>query len=68
MALFDSIVAGVKDRAGLSGDKAGGLLGALLGVITDPRGGGFSGLSISSETRGWVISSTRGFQPVITRL
>ena len=43
MSLFDSIIAGVKERAGLSADQAGGLLAALLGLFTDPRGGGFGG-------------------------
>ena len=43
MGLFDSIIAGVKDRVGLGADQASGLLAALLGILTDPRGGGFSG-------------------------
>jgi uncharacterized protein YidB (DUF937 family)/outer membrane protein OmpA-like peptidoglycan-associated protein len=43
MGLFDSIVTGVKERAGLGGDQASGLLAILLGIMTDPRGGGFSG-------------------------
>lgn len=43
MGLFDSIIAGVKDRVGLGTDQASGLLAALLGILTDPRGGGFGG-------------------------
>ncbi len=43
MGLFDSIIAGVKEHSGLGGNKAGGLVAALLGIIADPKGGGFSG-------------------------
>lgn len=41
MALFDSILNSVKDKFGLSSDKAGGLLALLLGMIADPAKGGF---------------------------
>lgn len=43
MALFDSIVESAKERAGLSGDQAGGLVAALLRLISDPGAGGFGG-------------------------
>ncbi|MGB7068749.1 MAG: YidB family protein [Pyrinomonadaceae bacterium] len=43
MALFDSIIGEAKERFGLSGDSAGGLLSALLGLVADPKGGGFGG-------------------------
>lgn len=43
MALFDSIIDGAKEKFGLSGDNAGGLVAALLGVIANPANGGFGG-------------------------
>mgnify|MGYP001428857677 CR=1 FL=1 len=43
MALFDSIIGEAKEKFGLSGDNAGGLVAALLGLITDPTKGGFGG-------------------------
>ena len=52
MGLFDSIVAGATQRAGLGSDQAGGLLAALLGLITDPKGGGFGGFIDKFRTAG----------------
>jgi outer membrane protein OmpA-like peptidoglycan-associated protein/uncharacterized protein YidB (DUF937 family) len=43
MGLFDSIVAGIGERAGLGSERASGLLAALLAIIADPKGGGFAG-------------------------
>lgn len=43
MALFDSIIGYAKDEFGLSGNQAGGLVAALLGLIVDPQKGGFGG-------------------------
>ncbi len=43
MALFDSIIGYASDKFGLSKEKAGGLLAALLGLIADPQSGGFMG-------------------------
>ncbi len=43
MALFDSIIGYASDKFGLSNEKAGGLLAALLGLIADPQTGGFMG-------------------------
>lgn len=42
MSLFDSIIGEVNEKFNLSGEKAGGLLSALLGLMTAP-GGGFRG-------------------------
>ncbi|MGI9034866.1 MAG: OmpA family protein [Pyrinomonadaceae bacterium] len=42
MSIFDSIVGETEGKFGL-GDKAGNLLSALLGLITDQSRGGFSG-------------------------
>lgn len=43
MALFDSIIGSAREKFGLSQEGAGGLVAALLALITDPKGGGFSG-------------------------
>lgn len=43
MALFDSIIGYAIDKFGLSKEKAGGLLAALLGLIADQQSGGFMG-------------------------
>ena len=43
MALFDSIIGGASEKFGLSKEGSGGLVAALLALITDPRSGGFGG-------------------------
>lgn len=43
MALFDTVIAGAAEKFGLSGEKAGGLLAAVLSLIADPAKGGFGG-------------------------
>jgi uncharacterized protein YidB (DUF937 family) len=43
MALFDSIVDLAKQRTGLSDDKAGGIVAAVLRFLADPARGGFGG-------------------------
>ncbi|HLA94622.1 MAG TPA: YidB family protein [Pyrinomonadaceae bacterium] len=43
MALFDSVINEVKEKFGIGGDKAGGLIAALLGLMADPKLGGFGG-------------------------
>ncbi|HMS42756.1 MAG TPA: YidB family protein, partial [Pyrinomonadaceae bacterium] len=40
--MFDSIINEAKGKFGL-GDKAGGLVAALLGLIANPASGGFGG-------------------------
>ena len=43
MALFDSIIGSARDKFGLSNEGSGGLVAALLALITDPKSGGFGG-------------------------
>lgn len=43
MALFDTIIGNIAERFGLSSEKSGGLLAALLALIADPAKGGFGG-------------------------
>ena len=43
MALFDSIIGSAREKFGLSNEGSGGLVAALLALITDPRSGGFGG-------------------------
>ncbi len=43
MALFDSIIGSAREKFGLSSEGSGGLVVALLGLIIDPRSGGFGG-------------------------
>lgn len=63
MALFDSILNSVKDKFGLSSDKAGGLLALLLGMIADPAEGGFGGFidrfkgaGLGSTVNSWITT------------
>lgn len=49
MSLFDSIIGTAAEKFGLSSDKAGGLLAALLGLITT---GGFTGFIDRFRTAG----------------
>ena len=63
MALFDSVIAEAKERFGLSTEKAGGLLAALLGLITDPKSGGFGGFidrfnnaGLGDMVRSWITT------------
>jgi len=63
MALFDSVIDEVKERFGLSTEKAGGLLAALLGLITDPKSGGFGGFidrfnnaGLGEMVRSWITT------------
>lgn len=63
MALFDSILNSVKDKFGLSTDKAGGLLALLLGMIADPAKGGFGGFidrfkgaGLGSTVNSWITT------------
>ncbi len=43
MGLFDSIIESAKEKYGLSTEKAGGLLAALLAYIAEPANGGIGG-------------------------
>lgn len=43
MALFDSIIGSAREKFGLSNEGSGGLVAALLALITDPRSGGIGG-------------------------
>jgi len=63
MALFDSVIAEAKERFGLSTEKAGGLLAALVGLITDPNSGGFGGFidrfnnaGLGDMVRSWITT------------
>lgn len=63
MALFDSVINEVKERFGLSTEKAGGLLAAVLGLISDPKTGGFGGFidrfsnaGLGDMVRSWVTT------------
>lgn len=64
MALFDSIISEVEERFGLSTEKAGALLAALFGLITDPKSGGFGGfidrfssVGLGDTARSWITTS-----------
>lgn len=52
MSLFDSIIGSVGEKFGLSSDKTGSLLTALLGLISDPQNGGFTGFVDRFKTAG----------------
>jgi len=63
MALFDSVISEVKERFGLSTEKAGELLAALLGLISDPKSGGFGGfinrfdsVGLGDTARSWITT------------
>jgi uncharacterized protein YidB (DUF937 family) len=63
MALFDSAVEEVKERFGLSTEQAGALLAGLLGLISDPKSGSFSGfidrfnnVGLGDTARSWVTT------------
>ncbi|HTK37133.1 MAG TPA: YidB family protein [Pyrinomonadaceae bacterium] len=63
MALFDSVIAEAKERFGLSTEKAGALVAALLGLITDPKSGGFGGFvnkfdnaGLGDTVRSWITT------------
>lgn len=43
MALFDSIVGAASEKFGLNTERSGALVAALVGLIADPKGGGFGG-------------------------
>ena len=69
MAIFDSLINEVAQKFGL-GDKAGGLLGALLSLITSSEGGGLSGLisKFTGAGLGNVVNSwiSRGENTALT--
>lgn len=52
MSLFDSIIESAGEKFGLSNDKTGSLLSALLGLISDPQNGGFTGFVDRFKTAG----------------
>lgn len=52
MSLFDSIIGSAGEKFGLSSDKTGSLLSALLGLISDPQSGGFTGFVDRFRTAG----------------
>lgn len=63
MSLFDSILGSAGEKFGLTGDKAGGLLTALLGLISDPQSGGFTGFidrfkaaGLGDKVSSWIAS------------
>lgn len=58
--MFDSIINDVQEKLGL-GDKAGGVVVALLGLIANPAGGGFGGFlnkfrraGMNDEVDSWI--------------
>lgn len=62
MALFDSIINGASEKFGL-GDKAGGILSALLALMTNQDSGGFSGFinrfreaGLGDTVTSWITS------------
>jgi uncharacterized protein YidB (DUF937 family) len=63
MALFDSAIDEVKERFGLSTEQAGVVLAGLLGLISDPKNGGFGGfidrfnnVGLGDTVRSWVTT------------
>ena len=63
MALFDSVIGEVKERFGLSAEKAGALLAGLLSLITDPKNEGFDGfitrfnnVGLGDMARSWITT------------
>ena len=60
--MFESIIDGAKEKFGIGGDKAGGLLAAVLGMISDPASGGFGGFidKFKNAGMGDLVSSWIG--------
>ena len=60
--MFESIIDGAKEKFGIGGDKAGGLLAAVLGMIADPASGGFGGFidKFKNAGMGDLVSSWIG--------
>ena len=60
--MFESIIDGAKEKFGIGGDKAGGLLAAVLGLIADPASGGFGGFidKFKNAGMGDLVSSWIG--------
>lgn len=63
MSLFDSIIESAGEKFGLSSDKTGNLLSALIGLISNPQTGGFTGFIDRFRTAGlgdkvssWITS------------
>ncbi len=61
--MFDSIISEVKEKFGL-GDKAGGLVAALVGLIANPATGGFGGfidrfreVGLGDAVDSWISTS-----------
>lgn len=52
MSLFDSIIGSTAEKFGLGSDKAGSLLTALVGLISSPQSGGFTGFLDRFTTAG----------------
>jgi uncharacterized protein YidB (DUF937 family)/outer membrane protein OmpA-like peptidoglycan-associated protein len=67
MALFDLIIGSSIEKFGLSKESAGGLLAALVGLIADPKNGGFGGFldkfrnaGLGSEVDSWITTGDNG--------
>ena len=67
MALFDSIIGSSIEKFGLSKESAGGLLAALVGLMADPKNGGFGGFldkfrnaGLSSAVDSWITTGDNG--------
>ncbi|MGB7207019.1 MAG: YidB family protein [Pyrinomonadaceae bacterium] len=67
MALFDSIIGSSIEKFGLSKESAGGLLAALVGLIADPKNGGFGGFldkfrnaGLGSAVDSWITTGDNG--------
>lgn len=63
MSLFDSIIGSVGEKFGLSSDKSGSLLSALVGLMSNPQSGGFTGFidrfraaGLGDKVSSWVTS------------
>jgi uncharacterized protein YidB (DUF937 family)/outer membrane protein OmpA-like peptidoglycan-associated protein len=67
MALFDSIIGSSIEKFGLSKESSGGLLAALVGLIADPKSGGFGGFldkfrnaGLGSAVDSWITTGDNG--------
>lgn len=63
--MFDSIIENAKREVGFAGDTAGAILAALLGYMTSPGEGGFSGFldkfrsaGLGSSVDSWISGAT----------